>query len=270
MAIRISGIVAALILCWPIPCEAASKSSKEAIARKGQLVLKLTLQKTKVSVDRSLWYKLELKNIGKRKVRLFDAIFRDPNAIHVNSNLKDGIYIEVLDNNGVPVPVKWGEFRTRYDWEGPEGTPWKLTKQETRELDALVMEWNKKGMTAQQQSIAQSDWFKKLSNEKNVAELKDPAHQRWLAPGASTSTIASSSRGPGEYPDRSKDDESLREGYAELWAFPLLNSGTYRVRAVYDYALTPSTEKRFKKRGLPADPAAIRFKTPFIEVQVVP
>lgn len=252
------------------PALASVKAPAQVTATKGPIQITLRLQKTTVKVDRTLWYTLELKNIGKKKLQVFDKIFKDPYAMHVNSNHRHGLYLEIIDANGKAVRVKWGSYRVKYDWE-PEGDAYyKYTPEEKKEIKELRAGWKKDGMTDQQLSVATSRWGSEFINKKNYAEDSDPAKQFWLMPGASTATFAWSDRGPGDYPGRSEDDESLRQGYTELWSHPLYRPGKYRVRAVYDHAYTKTTQKSFKKRGIAPDPAAIEFKTPFIAIEVLP
>ena len=249
---------------------ASTKPEAQVKGAKGPVQITLRLQKTAVKVERSLWYKIELKNIGKKKLRIDDAIFKDPYAMHVNSKSRFGIYLEIVDSNGNPLQVVPGNYRVKYDWEPPAEVDYLYTAEEKKELWALVDEWKKSGMTAQQQSISTSEWDSKLREKKNTAELTDPANKHWLAPGASTSTFAWSDRGPGDYPGRSQDDESLRQGYTELWIYRVLDPGKYRIRAVYDHVHPGSKKELTKEYGYAPEPWWIKVKTPFIDFEVLP
>lgn len=267
---RFNALLATLALCCPMSGMASSKAAAEVKAAKGPIQITLRLQNTTVKVKKSLWYKLELKNIGKTKLPVDDRIFKDPYAMHVNSRLRTGIYLEVIGPNGKPRDVRPGHYEKRYDWRGPRGEDYIYSPTEKKEINDLAAEWKKSGMTEQQQSIAASEWNSRLIEKKNRAEESDPTKQLWLKPGASTTTFAWSDRGPGDYEGRSDDDESLLGGYTELWVYRLLSPGKYRVRAVYDYAQPESTKRLFKKHGQAPDPLWFEFKTPFIEIQVVP
>lgn len=262
-------LIAALSLSFAMTVSASAKAAAEVKAAKGPVQITLRLQKTTVKVEKSLWYKLELKNIGKKKLRVDDWIFKDPHAMHVNSRLNRGLYLEVIGPKGKPLPVRPGTYQVTYDWEGP-GQDYFYSPQEKKEIRDLIDGWGKSGMTAQQQSIATSKWTSELIDKKNRAEDSDPAKQFWLKPGASTTTFAWSDRGPGEYEGRADDDESLRQGYTELWVYWLLSPGKYRIRAVYDHAQSEQTKRLFKKHGQAPDPLWIEFKTPFIEFEVRP
>lgn len=239
-------------------------------AEKGPVQITLRLQKKRIKVEKSLWYKLELKNVGKTRIQIYDRIFKDPIAIHVNSKHRTGIYLEILDSNGNPLNVRPGNYQVRYDWEGPEGRDYHYSPKEKAEIIALESDWKKRGLSEQQRNLALNAWNNELVKKKNHAELSDPVNRKWLAPGASTGTFAWSDRGPGEYDGRSEDDESLRQGYAELWSYWLLKPGKYRLRAVYDYAQSNSTKALFKQHGKSQDPSWVEFNTPFIDFEVVP
>lgn len=267
---RIAAVLVTCALLGAARAQASERSESQVKAAKGPVQITLRLQKTKVKVERSLWYKLELKNIGKKKIQIYDRIFKDPNAMHANSKTRYGIYIEILDSRGKPLNVRPGNYQERFDWEGPEGQDYLYTAEEKKELRALQDEWKKRGMTEQQQSLAVSDWNRELIEKKNNAEMADPAKKLWLAPGASTATFAWSDRGPGEYEGRSDDDESLRQGYTELWSYWLLMPGKYRVRAVFNHAQSKTAKKILKKHGDAPNPSRIEFKTPFISFEVIP
>ncbi len=246
---------------------ASVKEAARVKAAKGPVQITLRVQKTTLKAKDSLWYKIELKNIGKKKMLVYDRIFKDRNAIHVNSRMKRGIYLEVLDPAGKPLRVKWGNYRLRYDWEGPEGVDYLFTPEEKKEFMAQKDGWKKKGMTEQEQSIAWSGWINELYSKKNVEELSDPAKRFWLSPGASTGTFAWADMGPDDYPGRTDDEDSLRQGYTELWIYKFHDPGKYRIRAIYDHALSA---KYLKDRKLGPNDERILFETPFIEFEVLP
>ncbi|MEK7692235.1 MAG: hypothetical protein AAB425_14560 [Bdellovibrionota bacterium] len=267
---RTAAVIATITLLGAARVQASMRPEAQVKAAKGPVQITLSLQKTTVKVEKSLWYKIELKNIGKKKLRVDDWIFKDPYAMHVNSRLHNGIYLEIIKPDGKPLVVRPGNYSVSFDWEpkGDEILPY--TPEERKEIADLRADWNKRGLTAQQQSLALNDWSNNNNDKKNQAELSDPAKQLWLKPGASTTTFAWSDRGPGEHDGRSDDDKSLRGGYTELWVYWLLSPGKYRIRAVYDREYSQSTKKSFKKHGIAPDPGAIAFKTAFLDFVVLP
>lgn len=266
---RIAAVIATIALLGAARAQASAKASAQVKAAKGPVEITLSLQKTKVKSRRSLWYKLALKNVSKQKIQVFDQIFKDPYAMHVNAKSRQGLYVEIVDSKGKPVGVKAGNYRVKYDWEPPEDTDYLYTTEEKNELWALQQEWKKSGMTPQQLSLAEDAWINKLRDKKNMAELADPANRHWLEPGASTTTFAWADRGPGEYAGRAEDDESLREGYTQLWVYMPLKPGKYRVRAVYNHSRSETNKEHIEKYGVPHDSGWIEFKTPFIGVEVL-
>jgi len=246
---------------------ARAATAAEAKASKGPVQITLRLCKTKVKAEKSLWYKLELKNVGKKNLRVDDWIFKDPWAMYANSKSHFGIYLEIIGPDGKAQTVRSGGGRITYAWEPKPGELLHYTPEEKKEIAALESDWKRRGLTEQQQHIALSAWNGELNDKKNRAELADPTKQLWLTPGASTSTFAWMDRGPDEYAGRSEDDAYLRLGYTQLWSFTFYDPGTYRIRAVYDYS--PS-ERYLKTHKLSPDDERIKFKTPFIEFLVAP
>lgn len=266
---RISAVIAAITFLGVTPVQASVKAAAQVQAAKGPIQITLRIEKTKVKTKRYLWYKLELKNIGKTKLHAQDWIFKDLWAMHENCRSRDGIYLEIIGPDGIPLDARGGGGRAYFDWEPKGGAFLAYSPEEKKEIAALRADWNKRGMTERQQTLALNDWNNGNNAKKNQAELSDPAKQLWLRPGASTATVAWVNRGPGPYPGRSEDDESLRSGYAQLWSYSFLDAGKYRIRAVYDYAQPNSTIALFKKHGhVPS--GWVKFKTPFIEFQVLP
>jgi hypothetical protein len=239
------------------------------MASKNPVQIVLKARDTKLKVGQSLWYKLELKNVGKEKFRVEDRNFQDPWAVHENSRLKHGLYLEILGPNGKRLLIRTAGDRPRHAWEAREGEDYRFSPEESLELKALTKEWDTRGMTAQQKAIAQAAWLDGLIDKKNLAEDKDPAHQIWLAPGRSTTTFAWADRGTGDYTGRAEDDRALGEGYTQLWSYSFLRPGKYRVRAVYDHARPESNEDFKRKYGTGLAPAWVKVKTPFLEFEVV-
>jgi hypothetical protein len=249
---------------------ASSTPVAEVKSAKGPVQITFRLYKTKVKTERNLWYTLELKNVGKKKLRVDDWAFKDPWAMAQNCRRRFGIYLEILDPKGEPLEVRPGGDAPHFNWEpkGDEVLPY--TEKEKQEIAALRAKGNKRGLTAQQQSLALNDWNNKNNAKKNMAELSDPANQLWLEPGASTSTVAWMDRGPGEYAERSEDDAALSKGYTQLWSYDFYKSGTYRIRAIYNQTQSASTRALFKKHGQKAGYGWVQVKTPFIEFEVSP
>lgn len=268
---RIAALIATVTFLGVTPVQASMKAAAKVTAAKGPVQITLRLHKTKVKVKKSLWYKLELKNIGKKKILVHDRFYKDPWALHENCRSGVGLYLEILDPSGKPLSVQRGGGQEKYDWEPEPGGTLHLTEEESKEFHSLEAKWKQRGLTAQQRSIATSRWSSELADRKTMAERSDPAKQFWLKPGASTATFAWAYRETvqDEYTDHSGEEPQIGD-YTQLWSYEFFHPGKYRIRAVFNQEQSESTRRLFKKHGHTPEPTWIEFKTPFIEFQVLP
>lgn len=255
-------VISVLSLLAATAARAVAKPAAQVTAAKGPVQITLSLRKTAVKLNDSVWYKLELKNIGKTKLNIQDLVFKNPWAMHENSVKRTRIYIEIVGPDGKPMRTQMGGKSVKYDWEPAAGEVYRLSMDETKELEALETEWKKRGLTDQERHVAYLEWNDRWHNRKNRAERRDPAKQLWLNPGASTATAAWVDRGIEEYRGRADDDLALHDGYAQLWSYSFLDLGTYRVRAVYDFQLGDKSDDARAKGW-------VTFRTPFIAIKVV-
>ncbi|MEQ1918462.1 MAG: hypothetical protein ABL955_04630, partial [Elusimicrobiota bacterium] len=166
--------IATVALLGAMPALATTETAARVKAAKGPVQITFHLYKTTVKAEKSLWYKLELKNISKKKLRVDDWIFKDPWAMLANCQHKFGIYFEILDPKGKPLSVRPGGDVVHFDWEPKEGELLPYTAEEHKEIDALRVGWKKRGLTDQQQHLALNDWNNENNAKKNRAELADP------------------------------------------------------------------------------------------------
>ena len=269
MKIRIVGLaVLSATLCLA-PIWAAEKPQATVKAAKGPVQITLKLHSTKVKVGKSLWYKLSLKNIGKKKIRVEDWIFKDPWAMHENCAGRKGTYLEVIGPDGKPLTVTWGGGRIIYEYEPKPGTEQPLDPKEEDELNALQVKWKKSGMTEQQQHIALSQWNSQQNFRKESAERSDPARQFWLRPGASTTTFTWAYRETDEYSGHSREQPQV-EDYTQLFSYEFYEPGNYRIRAVYRQGISKAYEEELKRKHKFYPEWMVDTKTSFIEVEVLP
>jgi len=250
---------------------ASTKSETQVTAAKGPVQITLRVHKTTVKAEKSLWYKLELKNIGKKKILIEDRFYKDAWVIHENSKVQRRLYLEVTDPQGKLLKVRRvGAGQSTFDWEPKRGEMVPFSPEEQREFDAVVADLKKRGLTAQEQSIALSDWNSKNNDKKNMAELSDPAKQLWLPPGASTTTFAWAYTDPDEYADHSTDEIQIGD-YTQLWSFKLAKPGTYCIRAIYNHASSKSHQKEMAARyQLYPEDWEVEVKTPCVKFTVRP
>jgi hypothetical protein len=271
MKTRNAALAAVLALTCAAPCRASKKAAAQVAAAKGPVQITLRLDSTTVKVGKSLWYKIELKNIGKKKLRVDDWIFKDPWAMHHNCLDRHGIYLEVIAPDATPLWVQRGGGELTWDYARNVGDKVQLTPEEKKELEDLEADAKKRGLTAQQKSLALDRWNDGYHLKKQLKELTDPAKQRWLPPGASTSTFAWAFREPiqDEFTDHSYEEPQVAD-FTQLWSYFFATPGKYRIRAVYDNTQPESTKAMFKQHKHPLDPGWVKAKTPFVEFQVIP
>lgn len=246
------------------PCLAAGKPAAKVMAAKGPVQLTLSLDRTTVKAGKSVWYKLELKNIGKKKMRVEGKVFNDPWAMHENCDSKGDIYLEVLNEKGTPLLPRRGGGEVRFDYQSE-----RLDPKDQRERDAFAASLAAKGLSEQEQQVAMIRWDGAWADRKEIDELVDPAKQLWLKPGASTTTIAWAYRDTAEHADHS-EDEARAGNYTQLWTYRLAKPGKYRIRAVYAHEHPKPSAERVKKYGSRLEPWWVTFKTPFIPFEVLP
>lgn len=253
-----------------MPGIASVKAAAEVKAAKGPVQITLQLHKTTVKIGKSLWYKLELKNIGKEKILVQDRFYKNPWVLHENNRHKRRMHLEIQKPDGKPLRVRGGGGSEQYDWAPKPGGTMKLTVAESKELEDLQSQWKERGMTAQELSIATGRWGAALIHKKNREEDGDPAKQLWLNPGASTSTFSWANRDPDL--DAHSGDEVQIEDYTQLWSYRFRVPGKYRIRAVYDYAFSKSYSEELEALRVKVEPASwwVKTRTPFIEIEVVP
>lgn len=262
-------LIVCIALSTAAPTNAAVEAAAQAKAAKGPVQITLRLHGTKVKVGKSLWYKLELKNIGKTKMLVDDWTFKDPWGMHENCRKRYFTYLEVIGPDGKPLMVKRGGGMVTWDYVRESGPSLKFTPEEYKEIDAMRADWKKRGLSEQDQSIALSRWNVEINDKRQRAELADPTKQLWLKPGASTTTATWAYRDPSEYADRSFEEAQV-EDYTQLWSYLLYRPGTYRIRAVYDRDIGAANRKEAVADGVKIPSWSVKVKTPFIQFEVVP
>ena len=229
------------VLCLALQASAfALHPAPEAssVGKKGPVQLTLRLYKTRVRVKKSLWFQLELKNIGKEKIWVSERAFRDMWQLFRNCHDQFEVYIEVKavgESDGEPALTASGErskrhkgrwrknylrpaygpfppvFLPHYDYVGGPDDP-VLGKALNDRLDKLEAQWVKEGLSDQQRSIKRHDFWGDWNKEMQTAE--DRAKSFWFVPGASTATAAWSYPGPKNGQVVEKELSELRQAKA--------------------------------------------------------
>ena len=257
-----------------------------ATAKKGPIQLTLRLYKTTLKSEKSLWYQIELKNIGKEPIEVEDRIFRDPWVMRYNIRDRVGIYFDVIPPAGTYKGHKWptdsgitpllsrpigGLGIPHWDWHR-EG----YSAADKKELADLEAKWAKDGLSETEKVKAKHRWVEDWTSRKESEERADPAKKRWLAPGASTTTLAWAYRDPDPNPSlhspfqaELRNEEAPVGDYAQLFDLYFRPVGKYRIRAVYDYAFSKESRRKFEKLGIKIAPWEVRIETPDIGFEVV-
>lgn len=264
MSTRFLVVLAAAAVLNAEPCLAAGTPAETVKAAKGPVQLTLSLDRTTVKAGRSVWYKLELKNIGKKKMRVEGKLFSDPWAMHENCVSMQDIFLEVLKENGKPLTPQRGGGEVGFDYETK-----RLSPKDQSERDAFAASLAAKGLSEQERHAAMIRWDGAWAEREQTDELVDPAKQLWLSPGASTTTIAWAYRDTDEYADHAEDEAQVAD-YTQLWTYHLAKPGKYRIRAVYAHQHPKPSAESVKKYGDRLEPWWVTFKTPFIAFEVNP
>ena len=229
---------------------------KTVTAKKGPVQITLRLYKTKVKSQKSLWYQIELKNVGKKRIRIEDRIFKDPWAIRGNIRDRFGIYLDVMPPpgrySGNNWPLQRNEFTpllrrpvgglglTHRDWHGRGYSP--EDKQKLADLEARL---KREGRSDVEIKVARSQWIDAWIARQEMDEDTDPKNQSWLEPGASTTTMAWAYRDPDPSPylhtpkmAEMTDEEPQVGDYAQLFDIHTRPLGRWKIRAVYDHGLS--------------------------------
>lgn len=268
MNIKTTSIFTALVLLGLSPAQATIKAAAQVTAAKSPIQITLKLYSTKVKAGKSVWYKIELKNVGKKKILVDDWIFKDPWGMHQNCNGRYGIYLDVIDEKGERPMLQLGGGRVHYKYEPQPGESKPLDPKDEAERIAYQAALRKRGLTEQEEHIALIRWDEAWNNRQQLKEMSDPANQLWLKPGASTTTIAWAYRDDDPYADHA-DEEAQIGDYTQLWSYDL-DPGKYRIRAIYDYSRTDSDLKDLRRLKIEPEKSWIKVMSPFIEFKVLP
>lgn len=256
-----------------VPAEA------EVSATKNSIQLTFRLYKTKIRAkEESLWYQLEIKNVGKKGMGV-PGLLHAPWNIDISRKNRPapyGIYFQAIGRKG-----------EIYDFHPIDrDTPLECWPKEERE--ALEEHSNKIA------AIIEQGGGEKVSDDeidRRVAHMHDgQPHEipllpngSWLAPGASTTTAAWAHRGQC---DEHNGIPSLKPigQFAELTQLWFDLPGKYSIRAVYNYQQPRKLKKQLKAETAefrkfsghdpfpprPAHEWEIVVKTPAISFEVVP
>lgn len=134
-----------------------------------------------------------------------------------------------------------------------------LAERERAKKEAAFASANKKELSGRDRAIAREKWWQEWNRQKRLKEELDPSKRLWLAPGASTATIAWAYA----QNDYGREQEQVPD-YTQLWSYYLYYPGHHRIRLVYDHRLSDSAGKD----GITPEPWDIRVATDYIDFDV--
>lgn len=252
--------------------EAEVKSSS------GPIQLTLRLYKIKIKAGDSIWYQIELKNVGKNNIRVDDNAFVVPGGISIGTGA--GITLEVLGPDGKPLKphttrrYEHGPFPFEDESLSPEEQE-RLTKlmfadgEKIRKHAALQDELERKGLSRDElvQKLIEFD-------EQHAHIGTPPAPRRddsfWLEPGAAAVTLPWAN--PIFTGDRRNPFPKPIGQFAELEHYHSTTSdpGRYQIRVAYDNRPSGWAVKFNKEDNINPGEDEILVITPLLKFVVHP
>ncbi|MEK7858720.1 MAG: hypothetical protein AAB320_06215 [Elusimicrobiota bacterium] len=253
-----------------VAAEAEVKASSGPI----ELTLRVYRSNLKYRKD-SLWFQIQLKNIGKNKIRIDEDDFRVPGEVAMGG----GRLLEVVDAKGNPAK-QYTIFSAAPDQLTPDSPIWPQPSKDSKDpegdkkriADAI---WAEGDRLRQRDRIMEAgrgrpdSWtYRKLTefDEKHPAPPEPPSQDTsiLLAPGVVLVTPPWVDRSylPDQPPGKIGEFAQLRGYY--------FGPGKYRIRAVYDHRPSGWTVEYNKKHHLNPDEDEVRVETPYIAIEVVP
>lgn len=241
-----------------VPAQAEVKASS------GPVELTLLLHKTQVKVGESLWQQLRIRNVSDKEIVVTDQVFRDPRELRRSSRAGFGIYIEVLGPDGKPLEVEFQipAEQGRDISNGVSG----LLEVEGPEEKAMLDGWKKQGLSLREVNMKLVDFNMK---KQRAAEIHQQRPVIKLLPGQSVETKSAFFYSIQDKIHKRPIPRPIGD-FAQLDFFDLNKPGTYKVRAVHNQAPTEKTMKLSRQLGLPTYPEEVQFRTPWIQIEVLP
>lgn len=242
-----------LLLLAPAVASAAPTEPPpiEAVRRLSPLELRLVLARKEIPRGGSLHFRLTLKNIGERPVRVWDNVVKDPKLFAHNRASRMNAYIVIIGPAGTDIDSSWEGMSPMICGHDPISVPPRpkeRVKSSDEELDEFI-----------------------------DSLRRDPNHsKRDLAPGESVSTPPWAAP---RWVDCKKTPQPAADQYTELVNVEFSEIGKYKVRAVYDTITPEKFKKKYKKlfdkweqesKGFKRDlfSSEIKLETPWLSFEV--
>lgn len=241
---------------------AAARPEVSVTASSGPIQLTFSLLKTRIKAETSLWYRLEIKNLGE-KVILLDKAMRSPGNMHVHDDpdfKPIGLYVKVTNAKGKLVDSRFMEDYI------PECQPEEKRRGKEEaglEVQNLLAKYEKEGLSLEERDTKVND-FLRVRHMEN--ESRRPKKFHTLAPGQSAAT-------PAWAYQRDCDVHFGRppplplDGFTELprYLFWSADPGKFKIQAGYNRPASADSARLFPTRR-----EFVSFETPTVEFEVAP
>lgn len=237
---------------WPIDGRLL-KPAAEVKAVRGAVQLSLSVLKIKVKPAESVWYRIALKNVGSTKLLVLDPVFWDPDSVHTS------IRAEFVGRNPAPIHGYCID-----NCSGAGNSPPALTDKQHAELEALREAWRKQGLSPDEVTTKAEDFVRAVLEKKRPTVPKGVEPFAWLMPGGEIKTFGRAYNDPRLVALGNPARRPIGDFVEYDAAF---SSGTYKMRASYDYSAVAGAYANIGKK---ASPEGVAIKTPLIKIEVVP
>lgn len=249
-----------------------------AVGVKGPLELTLRVYKTKIkSEEESLWYQVQLRNLGAKDIPILDPAFMGPSPVELHSSVGASLWVTGPDGKPLkPAPRPGGGavlVPGSPSWPIQEGDRRdKATQQkviDTMFADRAVLRRREeytqqleKTKLSEKEIIRRVDKFNEQHPLSTDNAERRPSPHILLKPGASITSVASA--------QEATPQAGLPLGYTEFWGYWYTKPGKYRIKARFDRRQRGWVVEYDKSHGIPPSEDAVLVETAAIEFEVLP
>lgn len=280
MRMKVPSTLAVLMLLTT-PSSAARPLPGTATARKGPIELTLKLYKTTIKRGEPIWWQIQIKNISKKPLAVYDKELFNGNDEQFKEKLAQGqllhmgLYVEARAQGGESIYpyfhpgridicpeelVSTMTFAERYNGQAAPMSP---------EFQAMAERWRKKGLSPQQ---INEKLNRHLHERHQSEERKNRPPLIELKPGQKATT-----RSWAYHPDCKSfrpNPPMPPKGFAEFAQSDdtSLPPGRYRFYVVYDHSRS-ALDRKFDAEhhiNIPDSPEHIRLVTPSVGMEILP
>lgn len=248
------------------------------VGTKGPLELTLRVYKTKIKSEKeSLWYQVQLRNIGREEIPIFDHAFliSAPVEIHGSAGASlwvtgpDGKFLKPMPSLGggavlVPGSPSWpiqnGDKRDEATKKKVIDEMW-ADRAILRLREEYAQELERKGVSPKEIDRKTLEFNEEHPLSDDNAKPR-PSPHKMLKPGASITTIP--------WTDRYATDPAIQREFSEFSGYWYAKPGKYRIKARFDNRSSDISVEYDKKHGIPPRKDAVLVETEAIEFEVLP